>query len=99
MKPEKQDWIPWTHGLYAWVGEGMNLPEPEFRKQLLSDPDWRGWLGNKDRYGIVTFSAYIEDDNSLRPIPDNFIAIGDDIISQGFKSGDRIKVTLERVEA
>ena len=91
MNTGTENTIPWTHGLVAWVGEGMNLPDDEFREKMLSDPDWRAWLGKDDL--SCSFEGIIAEEWWNGPIEAVFLPK-----DSGFKDGDRVKVTLEKIE-
>lgn len=74
--------------------EPRTVPRPEMEKLILSDPDWRAWLG-KPRYKIRTyiFTDTIDYDDYNRPNID----CGEAIFLANWSLGDRVKVTLEKI--
>jgi len=81
-----------THQISA--DEAYCRPLTPLEKSVLSDPDWRAWLGKK-KPSIPVFESKVEDGYTgvarpCLPLPDHFFAF--------LKIGDKVKGTLELVE-
>lgn len=61
----------------------------KWRDSIISDPDWRAWLGEKP----ATISTIID----LHEWGDKYWFPWERWRAAGFKHGDRVKVTLERM--
>jgi|GEM_PF-6044260 len=93
--PETLEYKNWIHNLKAEAYLGGS-DDAWFvlcnMNDILSDPDWRQWLGKP--IDSLTFEARISEEWSSSLIEAVFLPRG-----SGFKDGDRVKVTLERLEA